>query len=123
MNILDLGKPAGDNRVLLEAACRGLVAEDPHRPITYTAVKHRMSALRAEGDQRPTTSSSGSGGGGITPAPRPGGDGAPAVTPAARTWPGPKRSALTRSPRARHQQAICPLTTWVMTPRQEPGDE
>jgi hypothetical protein len=30
MNILDLGKRAGDNRVLLEAACRGLVAADPH---------------------------------------------------------------------------------------------
>ena len=55
MNILDLGKRASENRILLEAACRDLVAEDPNRPITYTAVKHRMSALRAAGDQRPTT--------------------------------------------------------------------
>lgn len=67
MNILDLGKRAGQNRQLLEQACRGLVEEDPHRQITYTSVKHRMSALRAEGDQRPTTSGD-SGGGGILPA-------------------------------------------------------
>jgi transposase len=69
MNILDLGKRAGQNRILLEQACRALVGEDPHRQITYTSVKHRMSALRAEGDQRPTTSDSGGGGGGIMPAP------------------------------------------------------
>jgi transposase len=68
MNILDLGKRAGQNRILLEQACRALVGEDPHRQITYTSVKHRMSALRAGGDQRPTTSDSG-GGGGIMPAP------------------------------------------------------
>jgi transposase len=76
MNILDLGKRASENRVLLEAACRELVDEDPHRPITYTAVKHRMSALRADADQRPTTTSGGAGGGGgaITPAPRTGRD-------------------------------------------------
>ena len=67
MNILDLGKRAGQNRQLLEAACRGLVEEDPHRQITYTSVKHRMSALRADADQRPTTSGD-SGGGGILPA-------------------------------------------------------
>lgn len=75
MNILDLGKRAGENRVLLEAACRGLVADDPQRPITYTAVKHRMSVLRAEGGQRPTTTTTSGGGGGITPAPSPGGAG------------------------------------------------
>jgi transposase len=69
MNILDLGKRAGQNRILLEQACHGLVGEDPHRQITYTSVKHRMSALRAGGDQRPTTSDSGGGGGGIMPAP------------------------------------------------------
>ncbi|WP_409347461.1 Mu transposase domain-containing protein, partial [Mycolicibacterium brumae] len=49
MNILDLGKRASGNRLLLEAACRELLAEDPNRPITYTAVKHRISALRAAG--------------------------------------------------------------------------
>jgi transposase len=69
MNILDLGKRAGENRILLEQACRALVGEDSHRQITYTSVKHRMSALRAGGDQRPTTSDSGGGGGGIMPAP------------------------------------------------------
>jgi len=74
MNILDLGKRAGENRVLLEQACRGLVAGDPHRPITYTAVKHRISALRSEGGQRPTTSDDG--GAAITSAPRTGGAGA-----------------------------------------------
>jgi transposase len=68
MNILDLGKRAGQNRILLEQACRGLVGEDPHRQITYTSVKHRMSALRADSDQRPTTSDGG--GGAIMPAPR-----------------------------------------------------
>ena len=64
MNILDLGKRASGNRVLLEAACRELVDDDPHRPITYTAVKHRISALRAEGGQRPTTTGSSPGSGG-----------------------------------------------------------
>jgi transposase len=68
MNILDLGKRAGQNRILLEQACRRLVEEDPHRQITYTGVKHRMSALRAEADQRPTTASDG-GGSGSMPAP------------------------------------------------------
>jgi hypothetical protein len=68
MNILDLGKRAGQNRILLEQACRGLVGEDPHRQITYTSVKHRMSALRADSHQRPTTSDGG--GGAIMPAPR-----------------------------------------------------
>lgn len=55
MNILDLGGRGG--RVLLEQACRGLVDEDPHRQITYTAVKNRITALRAALDARPTVSS------------------------------------------------------------------
>lgn len=56
MNILDLGKRGG--RVLLEQACRQLVDEDPHRQITYTAVKHRITALRAGLDARPTITDS-----------------------------------------------------------------
>ena len=64
MNILELGKRASGNRVLLEAACRELVDDDPHRLITYTAVKHRISAQRAEGGQRPTTTGSSPGSGG-----------------------------------------------------------
>jgi transposase len=55
MNILDLGKRG--NRHLLEAACQQLVA-DPHRQISYTAVKHRLTALRAEDNERPTTGGS-----------------------------------------------------------------
>lgn len=54
MNILDLG--GRGSRVLLEQACRGLVDEDPHRQITYTAVKNRITALRAGLDARPTVS-------------------------------------------------------------------
>ena len=73
MNILDQGKRSSQNRALLEAACRELVAEDPNRPITYTAVKHRVSALRAAAGQRPTTTSDDGGGGPITPVPRTGG--------------------------------------------------
>lgn len=56
MNILDLGKRSG--RVLLEQACRQLTQEDPSRQISYTAVKHRITALRAQQDGRPTTNSS-----------------------------------------------------------------
>lgn len=52
MNILDLGRRG--NRHLLEAACQQLLA-DPHRQISYTAVKHHLTALRAQADQRPTT--------------------------------------------------------------------
>lgn len=55
MNILDLGKRGG--RALLEQACRQLTDEDPYRQISYTAVKHRITVLRAEHDARPTTSS------------------------------------------------------------------
>lgn len=53
MNILDLGRRG--SRVLLEQACQGLVDEDPHRQITYTAVKNRITALRASADARPST--------------------------------------------------------------------
>ncbi|MEV8136802.1 IS21 family transposase [Microbacterium aurantiacum] len=53
MNILDLGKRG--SRVLLEQACRQLVDEDPHRQISYNAVKHRITALRAGLDARPST--------------------------------------------------------------------
>lgn len=52
MNILDLGRRG--NRHLLETACQQLVA-DPHRQISYTAVTHRLTAVRAQADQRPTT--------------------------------------------------------------------
>jgi transposase len=55
MNILDLGQRG--SRVLLEQACKGLVDEDPHRQFTYTAVKNRITALRAGHDARPTVSS------------------------------------------------------------------
>jgi transposase len=61
MNILDLGKRTSENRVLLEQACAQLV-EDPYRQISYTAIKHRITALRAEHHDRPTTSD------GISPA-------------------------------------------------------
>jgi hypothetical protein len=52
MNILELAKRG--NRALLEQACRGLT-EDEHRPISYTAVKNRITLLRAEQDRRPST--------------------------------------------------------------------
>ncbi|MCH7494230.1 hypothetical protein IIA16_05935 [bacterium] len=54
MNILSLGK--GTNRLLLEAACQQLcdTEEQRRRPVSYTAVKHRLTAIRARGDQRPT---------------------------------------------------------------------
>lgn len=55
MNILELGKRG--NRVLLEQACRQLIDQDPHRQISYTAIKHRITALRAAHDERPTTGS------------------------------------------------------------------
>ncbi|MGJ0205193.1 IS21 family transposase [Leucobacter sp. gxy201] len=52
MNILDLGKRAG--RPLLEQACQGLIA-DEHRQLSYTAVKHAITALKAEQDARPSS--------------------------------------------------------------------
>lgn len=54
MNILELGKR--DNRALLEQACRQLTDEDPYRQISYTAVKHRITVLRAGDNERPTAS-------------------------------------------------------------------
>lgn len=59
MNILDLG--GRGSRLLLEQACRQLVDEDPHRQISYTAVKNRITALRASLDARPTVSENASG--------------------------------------------------------------
>lgn len=53
MNILDLGKRG--NRQLLEQACQQITHEDTHRQISYTAVKDRISVVRAEQDSRPTT--------------------------------------------------------------------
>ncbi|AZT98815.1 IS21 family transposase [Brevibacterium aurantiacum] len=58
MNILSLGK--GDNRPLLEQACQTLCA-DERRPISYTAVKHQLTAIRAQAKQRPA----------VTPSPSP----------------------------------------------------
>ena len=52
MNILSLGK--GMNRSLLERACQDLGA-DARTSISYTAVKHRITLLRAEDAGRPTT--------------------------------------------------------------------
>lgn len=52
MNILALGK--GNNRVLLEQACTTVCA-DQLRPISYTAIKHQITAIRAHAKQRPTT--------------------------------------------------------------------
>lgn len=57
MNILDLGKRG--SRLLLEQACQQALEEDPYRQISYTAIKHRLTLLRAEQDQRPTTTGSG----------------------------------------------------------------
>ncbi|SMX95598.1 hypothetical protein BAURA86_02480 [Brevibacterium aurantiacum] len=53
-----LGK--GDNRPLLEQACQTLCA-DERRPISYTAVKHQLTAIRAQAKQRPA----------VTPSPSP----------------------------------------------------
>ncbi|MEI2621463.1 MAG: hypothetical protein V9G09_12065 [Candidatus Nanopelagicales bacterium] len=92
MNILDLGKRG--NRALLEQACRQLTDTDADRRITYTAVKNHITALRAQQDQRPATDPAGG-------RPEPAIATAVAVlrgTPAAPTWPGPPRSASTRSP-------------------------
>lgn len=49
MNILDLAKRG--NRLLLEQACSRLI-EDEHRQMSYTAVKHALTAVRAEHDER-----------------------------------------------------------------------
>ena len=91
MNILDLGKRG--NRALLEQACRQLTDTDADRRITYTAVKNHITALRAQQDQRPATDPAGG-------RPEPGRHRSAVLraTPAAPTWPGPPRSASTRSP-------------------------
>ncbi|MGB9036663.1 MAG: IS21 family transposase, partial [Paeniglutamicibacter sp.] len=51
MNILSLGK--GNNRSLLEAACRALCSQEPARPISYTAIKHQITVVRAAHAGRP----------------------------------------------------------------------
>ena len=112
MNILELGKRASGNRVLLEAACRELVDDDPHRLITYTAVKHRISALRAEGGQRPTTTGSSPGSGGAITASAARTDQTGGRDTSCAHLAGPKRSALMRSP-----PVIDALTMVAMTPR------
>jgi transposase len=45
MNILSPGK--GNNRSLLEQACRALCTQEPARPISYTAIKHQITVVRA----------------------------------------------------------------------------
>lgn len=50
MNLLELAKRR--NRVLLEQACSRVI-EDQHRQVSYTAVKHALTAVRAEQDERP----------------------------------------------------------------------
>lgn len=57
MNILSLGK--NENRPLLEQACLLLGQENAGRPVSYTALKHRITALRAERDSRPATMAAG----------------------------------------------------------------
>ncbi|MCS5480985.1 IS21 family transposase [Corynebacterium sp. YIM 101645] len=57
-NILDLGKTA-TNAVILERACHQLTSTTSQRAISYTAVKNRMAIIRADDDQRPTTSTTG----------------------------------------------------------------
>lgn len=51
MNILALGKRG--NRALLEAACT-TITSDQARPISYTAIKHQITAIRAQAKQRPS---------------------------------------------------------------------
>ncbi|MCT2100044.1 hypothetical protein M3E00_15865 [Dietzia cinnamea] len=52
-NILALAR--GENKMLLERACGQLVSETARRAISYTAVKQRLAALRAQAAARPTT--------------------------------------------------------------------
>ena len=52
-NILALGK--GDNKPLLEHTCGQLISDTARRAISYTAVKQRLAALRAQAAARPTT--------------------------------------------------------------------
>lgn len=59
MNILGLGK--GNNRRLLELACGELCAQGERTPISYTAIKNRMAALRAAHAGRPVATGPGAG--------------------------------------------------------------
>ncbi len=53
-NILGMGK--GENKIILEEACRRLVGEgDQPRAVSYTAVKNMMAAVRSDLAARPTT--------------------------------------------------------------------
>lgn len=52
-NILGLG--TGDNKLLLERTCAQLMDNTDQRAVSYTAVKQRMAALRAQAAGRPTT--------------------------------------------------------------------
>lgn len=54
MNILGLGK--GNNRSLLEEACRALCTQEPARSISYTAIKHQITVVRAAHAARPAVS-------------------------------------------------------------------
>lgn len=57
-NILALAR--GDNKALLERACGQLIDETSPRAVSYTAVKQRLAALRAQAAARPTTTAAGS---------------------------------------------------------------
>lgn len=53
-NILAMGK--GDNKSILEQACRRLIGDATRRrAISYTAIKNMMAAVRSEHTARPTT--------------------------------------------------------------------
>ena len=66
MNILGLGK--GNNRSLLEAACRAPCTQEPVRLISYTAIKHQISLERAAHTGRPLVQDPPAHGPGILPA-------------------------------------------------------
>lgn len=57
-NILALA--TGDKKPLLDSACRQLVDEKGPRAVSYTAVKQRLAAVRAQHYARPTTTTAGS---------------------------------------------------------------
>ncbi|MGB9034206.1 MAG: IS21 family transposase, partial [Paeniglutamicibacter sp.] len=67
MNILGLGK--GNNRSLLEAACRALCSQEPARPISYTAIKHQITVVRAAHAGRPAVNAPSRDGSGAPAAP------------------------------------------------------
>ena len=70
MNILGLGK--GNNRSLLEHACRVLCTQKPARPISYTAIKHQITLARAAHAARPAVQDPPWDGPGVPAAPAPG---------------------------------------------------